>query len=91
MSESLTSSSFLTTQLNPVKRRGNRRYYQKHEVVLIRRIRKLLYDEGFTINGARSRLSLPYHEANSTIDDPLHVKHIDMREAITDIIDFLRK
>jgi DNA-binding transcriptional MerR regulator len=44
------------TQLKPVKRRGNRRYYQHHEVLLIRRIRTLLYDEGFTISGARNRL-----------------------------------
>jgi DNA-binding transcriptional MerR regulator len=44
------------TQLKPVKRRGNRRYYQHQEVLLIRRIRELLYDQGFTINGARNRL-----------------------------------
>ncbi|PKO79593.1 MAG: MerR family transcriptional regulator [Betaproteobacteria bacterium HGW-Betaproteobacteria-13] len=44
------------TQLKPVKRSGNRRYYQHHEVMLIRRIRHLLYDEGFTISGARNRL-----------------------------------
>jgi DNA-binding transcriptional MerR regulator len=44
------------TQLKPVKRRGNRRYYQHHEVLLIRRIRQLLYEDGFTISGARSRL-----------------------------------
>ncbi len=44
------------TQLRPVKRRGNRRYYQHHEVLLVRRIRELLYQEGFTISGARSRL-----------------------------------
>jgi len=44
------------TQLKPVKRRGNRRYYQHHEVLLIRRIRDLLYDQGFTISGARHRL-----------------------------------
>ncbi len=44
------------TQLKPVKRRGNRRYYQHHEVLLIRRIRELLYEQGFTIHGARSRL-----------------------------------
>jgi hypothetical protein len=43
-------------QLKPVKRRGNRRYYQHHEVLLIRRIRDLLYEQGFTINGARHRL-----------------------------------
>lgn len=44
------------SQLKPVKRRGNRRYYQHHEVLLIRRIRELLYGHGFTINGARLRL-----------------------------------
>jgi len=44
------------SQLKPVKRRGNRRYYQHHEVLLIRRIRELLYDQGFTINGARNQL-----------------------------------
>ena len=43
-------------QLKPMKRRGNRRYYQHHEVLLIRRIRELLYDQGFTISGARNRL-----------------------------------
>jgi DNA-binding transcriptional MerR regulator len=45
------------TQLKPMKRRGNRRYYQHHEVLLIRRISDLLYDQGFTISGARNRLS----------------------------------
>lgn len=44
------------TQLRPMKRRGNRRYYQHHEVLMIRRIRELLYEQGFTINGARNRL-----------------------------------
>ena len=44
------------TQLRPVKRGGNRRYYQHHEVLLIRRIRELLYQDGFTISGARNRL-----------------------------------
>jgi DNA-binding transcriptional MerR regulator len=44
------------TQLRPMKRRGNRRYYQHHEVLMIRRIRELLYDQGFTIHGARNRL-----------------------------------
>jgi DNA-binding transcriptional MerR regulator len=51
------------TQLKPMKRRGNRRYYQHHEVLLIRRIRELLYEEGFTISGARNRLD------NSLADD----------------------
>src|ERR1700712_3352810 len=53
------------TQLRPVKRRGNRRYYQHHEVLLIRRIRELLYEQGFTISGARNRLdgrSAPFDE-----------------------------
>ena len=54
------------TQLKPVKRRGNRRYYQHHEVLLIRRIRDLLYEQGFTINGARHRLE-------SDIDAPAPV------------------
>ncbi len=51
-------------QLKPVKRRGNRRYYQRHDVLLIRQIRSLLYDEGFTIGGARQRL-----EGESAKDD----------------------
>ena len=57
------------TQLKPVKRGGNRRYYQHHEVMLIRRIRQLLYEEGFTISGARSRLdqSEDKHEEMSPI------------------------
>ena len=46
------------TQLKPVKRRGNRRYYQHHEVLLIRRIRELLYEQGFTISGARNKLDM---------------------------------
>ena len=53
------------TQLKPVKRRGNRRYYQHHEVLLIRRIRELLYEEGFTISGARNRLD------NARLDNSL--------------------
>jgi DNA-binding transcriptional MerR regulator len=54
------------TQLRPMKRRGNRRYYQHHEVLLIRRIRELLYDQGFTISGARNRLA--DHAAPATRD-----------------------
>ena len=49
------------TQLRPMKRRGNRRYYQHHEVLMIRRIRDLLYDQGFTISGARNRLQELVH------------------------------
>ncbi len=51
------------TQLKPVKRRGNRRYYQHHEVLLIRRIRELLYEQGFTISGARNKLDTRHGEA----------------------------
>ncbi len=53
------------TQLKPVKRRGNRRYYQHHEVLLIRRIRELLYEQGFTISGARNKLDSRGGEALS--------------------------
>lgn len=52
------------TQLKPVKRSGNRRYYQHHEVLLIRRIRELLYEQGFTISGARNRLESLAHGAS---------------------------
>jgi DNA-binding transcriptional MerR regulator len=56
------------TQLKPVKRRGNRRYYQHHEVLLIRRIRSLLYEQGFTISGARNRLGDTRGDA--VVNDP---------------------
>lgn len=60
------------TQLKPVKRRGNRRYYQHHEVLLVRRIRELLYEQGFTISGARNRLDQP--TANGAPARPVAVK-----------------
>jgi DNA-binding transcriptional MerR regulator len=53
------------TQLRPMKRRGNRRYYQHHEVLMIRRIRDLLYDQGFTISGARNKLQEMLHQART--------------------------
>lgn len=60
------------TQLKPLKRRGNRRYYQHHEVVLIRRIRELLYEEGFTISGARHRLEeSSINQLNFNVKEPL--------------------
>ncbi len=62
------------TQLKPMKRRGNRRYYQHHEVMLIRRIRTLLYDEGFTISGARLRLETQRAEAPSNGDATPHIE-----------------
>ncbi len=54
------------SQLKPVKRRGNRRYYQHHEVLLIRRIRDLLYEQGFSINGARNRLETEAIKSNGS-------------------------
>src|SRR6187402_2583656 len=57
------------TQLKPMKRRGNRRYYQHHEVLLIRRIRELLYDQGFTISGARNRLADALVAARESADE----------------------
>lgn len=56
------------TQLRPVKRRGNRRYYQHHEVMLIRRIRELLYEQGFTISGARNKLLSEGETEDVTMD-----------------------
>jgi DNA-binding transcriptional MerR regulator len=58
------------TQLKPMKRRGNRRYYQHHEVLLIRRIRDLLYDQGFTISGARNRLADGAGWSSTALPDP---------------------
>ena len=76
------------TQLKPMKRRGNRRYYQHHEVLLIRRIRELLYEQGFTISGARNRLSEappPRHLEPSAIDG-LDVEVTEMVDGIEDMI-----
>ncbi|AOI57322.1 MerR family transcriptional regulator [Burkholderia diffusa] len=92
------------TQLRPVKRRGNRRYYQHHEVLLIRRIRELLYEQGFTINGARNRLDSPSGEraAGATVEPDVPadarasgkpgatVDVIALRQALLDVIDGLK-
>src|SRR5213078_2516267 len=59
------------TQLRPVKRRGNRRYYQHHEVLLIRRIRDLLYEQGFTISGARHRLESDTGAGHAVASEPM--------------------
>ncbi|QIL69377.1 MerR family transcriptional regulator [Diaphorobacter sp. HDW4B] len=56
------------TQLRPMKRRGNRRYYQHHEVLMVRRIRDLLYDQGFTISGARNRLQELAHSGKAGVE-----------------------
>ena len=60
------------TQLKPMKRRGNRRYYQHHEVLLIRRIRELLYEQGFTISGARNRLADSAQSRAGALHDSEH-------------------
>ena len=73
------------TQLKPVKRRGNRRYYQHHEVLLIRRIRELLYEEGFTISGARHRLAQS-EEDESAKAEPVTEKREDVLSTLRDEI-----
>ena len=70
------------TQLKPVKRRGNRRYYQHHEVLLIRRIRELLYEQGFTISGARNRLDGP-DGAEIKVDSAQVVNHSNASQPIS--------
>jgi DNA-binding transcriptional MerR regulator len=70
------------TQLKPMKRRGNRRYYQHHEVLLVRRIRDLLYDQGFTISGARNRLTelgqaARGHSSSNGLSEPLPDEEVD--------------
>ena len=81
------------TQLKPVKRRGNRRYYQHHEVLLVRRIRELLYEQGFTINGARNRLDEndrgPRGNARSN-GNGRHAETMDL-EAVRAEIEAIRK
>jgi DNA-binding transcriptional MerR regulator len=84
------------TQLKPLKRGGNRRYYQHHEVLLIRRIRQLLYEEGFTISGARSRLD----QAHTQESNAVHAVHVSseltamaipqLRRELSDILKSLR-
>lgn len=71
------------TQLNPVKRRGNRRYYQHQDVLMIRQIRSLLYDQGFTISGAKQRLSGDVQKAQAT-----HYKQL-INQMITELEEVL--
>ena len=72
------------TQLRPVKRRGNRRYYQHHEVLMIRRIRDLLYEQGFTISGARNRLQeLVQAERAPLSHEVIEAGSIDLPESST--------
>jgi DNA-binding transcriptional MerR regulator len=81
------------TQLRPMKRRGNRRYYQHHEVLLVRRIRELLYEQGFTISGARNRLGEAVQqngkariaETRVPIEEMLEVSTADVIESRKDL------
>jgi DNA-binding transcriptional MerR regulator len=86
------------TQLKPLKRRGNRRYYQHHEVLLIRRIRELLYEHGFTINGARNRLEEPagsvspaHAAANKTMTVPQPISPGSIRKELKSILKMLER
>jgi len=72
------------TQLRPMKRRGNRRYYQHHEVLMIRRIRDLLYDQGFTISGARNRLQELAHPAREEAAAEIEVENADLPSILLD-------
>jgi DNA-binding transcriptional MerR regulator len=79
------------TQLKPVKRRGNRRYYQHHEVLLIRRIRDLLYDQGFTISGARNRLDEIVTEPAKLARGAAGANLAALRKEIKSVLDLLRR
>ena len=78
------------TQLKPVKRRGNRRYYQHHEVLLIRRIRELLYDQGFTISGARNRLDELVAEPTKSPRVSRTPNLANVRREIENVLELLR-
>jgi len=75
-------------QLKPIKRRGNRRYYQRQDVILIRQIRSLLYEHGFTIGGARQRLSGDEVKADSNLSQQI-VKQL--RTELEEVLDILRR
>lgn len=79
------------TQLKPVKRRGNRRYYQHHEVLLIRKIRELLYEQGFTISGARNRLDgQESTETSASIAAPVIEAVQSMTAQLADTVDLVQ-
>jgi len=92
------------TQLKPVKRRGNRRYYQHHEVLLIRRIRELLYEQGFTISGARNKLDTRMANTNAGTNangageedlavglPPLEMNTVSLRNELSEILALLKR
>jgi DNA-binding transcriptional MerR regulator len=77
------------TQLKPVKRRGNRRYYQHHEVLLIRKIRELLYEQGFTISGARNRLDGAEDKVETVIIPQVNTQVSRMESASANDFNFI--
>lgn len=84
------------TQLKPVKRRGNRRYYQHHEVLLIRRIRELLYEQGFTISGARNKLDSRMANGHGEEElgaglPPLEMNTATIRNELSEILQLLKR
>ncbi len=79
------------TQLKPVKRRGNRRYYQHHEVLLIRKIRELLYEQGFTISGARNRLDGADNVTETvTAPSPVSFQPVSAVASTNNVFDFMQ-
>ncbi len=75
-------------QLKPIKRRGNRRYYQRQDVILIRQIRSLLYEQGFTIGGARQRLSGDEVKADSSVSQQIIRQ---FRTELEELLEILRR
>ena len=75
-------------QLKPVKRRGNRRYYQRHDVLMIRQIRSLLYEQGFTIGGARQKMS--GEDAREDVTQSQQIVH-QVRLALEDVLQLLKR
>ena len=76
------------TQLRPMKRRGNRRYYQHHEVLMIRRIRDLLYDQGFTISGARNKLQeIVQTERDQRRNGEVMLDGVEVLEGVESVLD----
>lgn len=79
------------TQLRPIKRRGNRRYYQRHDVIMIRQIRTLLYNEGFTIGGARQRLTGNEVREKEEPDTGTHELVRQLRRELEDLLVQLKR
>jgi DNA-binding transcriptional MerR regulator len=75
-------------QLKPVKRRGNRRYYQRHDVLMIRQIRSLLHEQGFTIVGARQQLDGEHNQSDATRSQQLAKQ---LRVELEDVLQLLRR